>query len=770
MGFWEKIVSDKELSSIKKRRSQKDIFKKIPKADIDEAQRDGWEISRVLKKEFIIKKPKPIDERFEDEVWLLFANLGFQYMNKDRDFSIQYVPDSVASSHQIDVFAVDDETAIVVECKASDSPKKGNFKETIEAIVGIRTGLVGEIRKQYPDRKVKFILATKNYQLSPNDYIRLKDQNDILYFDENTIHYYRDLAKHLGACARYQLLGNLYAGQTIPNLDCTVPAIKGEMGGHDYYSFSIEPEKLLKIGYVLHSANSSDDTLPAYQRIIKKERLSEVREFVDNGGFFPNSLIINIDSKSPRFEQVSPKFSSVRSKAGILHLPQEYRSAYIIDGQHRLYGYTGSKYASTNTVPVVAFYDLSREEQVNLFMQINEHQKSVPKNLRLTLKADVYSSSKKASEQRIGLQLRIAIRLGEDQRSPLQNRIIIGEDESSPVRCLTIDYIQNALDSSNFFSKFEKDNTTKQHGTFDKGKIQAILDVFFPFIINCLNFISTELPEEWNKGKSDNGILTINMGIYSIIRVIGDIVDYLTNVTHDIRPITDRPEIVSDAVIPYLKPVIEFYKTVSPKQKEELRRKRGSGGMKDYWRTLQQVVHNAFPYFSPDGLQEWIKLNMRVYNKETQYYIRELAQQIKQDVRSRLESYFGDTWFTQGLPQATYAHLNKQSSTFNYKNSDVPKEPWDFVSLKDCHNIIVKSGNWKEIFEPFYVIPQEVGMRANKGQKTIWLKELAMLEQSDFEICTISDEQYSKVKEIYNWRCNKEHQPHSQTSPPLSTI
>lgn len=257
-------------------------------------------------------------------------------------------------------------------------------------------------------------------------------------------------------------------------------------GGHDYYSFSIEPEKLLKIGYVLHSANSSDDTLPAYQRIIKKERLSEVREFVDNGGFFPNSLIINIDSKSPRFEQVSPKFSSVRSKAGILHLPQEYRSAYIIDGQHRLYGYTGSKYASTNTVPVVAFYDLSREEQVNLFMQINEHQKSVPKNLRLTLKADVYSSSKKASEQRIGLQLRIAIRLGEDQRSPLQNRIIIGEDESSPVRCLTIDYIQNALDSSNFFSKFEKDNTTKQHGTFDKGKIQAILDVFFPFILTAL--------------------------------------------------------------------------------------------------------------------------------------------------------------------------------------------------------------------------------------------------------------------------------------------
>ena len=41
------------------------------------------------------------------------------------------------------------------------------------------------------------------------------------------------------------------------------------------------------------------------------------------------------------------------------------------------------KYASTNTVPVVAFVDLERTEQIKLFMDINENQKAVPKSLRV---------------------------------------------------------------------------------------------------------------------------------------------------------------------------------------------------------------------------------------------------------------------------------------------------------------------------------------------------------------------------------------------------
>jgi hypothetical protein len=75
-------------------------------------------------------------------------------------------------TQQIDVFAADDEAILVVECKATDGePKKGNFKEAIEALGGKKEGLIKSIRKAFPDskHKIKFIFATKNYILSEPD-------------------------------------------------------------------------------------------------------------------------------------------------------------------------------------------------------------------------------------------------------------------------------------------------------------------------------------------------------------------------------------------------------------------------------------------------------------------------------------------------------------------------------------------------------------------------------------------------------------------------
>lgn len=59
------------------------------------------------------------------------------------------------------------------------------------------------------------------------------------------------------------------------------------MGGFKYYSFSIEPERLLKIGYVLHRNEANKNMMPTYQRLIKKNRLKSVQQFVNNGGYFP---------------------------------------------------------------------------------------------------------------------------------------------------------------------------------------------------------------------------------------------------------------------------------------------------------------------------------------------------------------------------------------------------------------------------------------------------------------------------------------------------
>lgn len=344
----------------------------------------------------------------------------------------------------------------------------------------------------FPDRKykVKFIFATKNYYLSEHDKKRL-DNYDILHFDDETIKYYQDLTKHLGIAAKYQLLGNVFEGQDIPEIDNKIPAIKGKMGGYTYYSFSIEPEKLLKIGYVLHRSKANRKLMPTYQRIIKKSRLKSVQNFVDDGGFFPNSIIINIDTrgKTLRFDTASIQAENSISKIGILHLPRKYRSAYIIDGQHRLYGYIDSVYGESNSIPVVAFVNLDRKQQVELFMQINENQKPVPKNLRNTLNSDLLWKSENKNDQIKALKLQLALELGEDLDSPLYDRIITGENPKTSRRCITIETIKVGLDRSHFLGVFDK-HSIKEDGTFYKGNNDVTLPHLLSYLKACLGYIN----------------------------------------------------------------------------------------------------------------------------------------------------------------------------------------------------------------------------------------------------------------------------------------
>ena len=258
---------------------------------------DGWEVDTELKHTIRLRKAKKPDELFEDKIWITLSSMGFSSINAHRSCEISYGK-GPAEKKQIDVLAVDDEVAVVVECKASDKedPQKGNFKNDIEALSGRREGTIHRLRELFdkPKLKVAFIFATSNYQVTNADLERMESKG-IRHFSDADAEYYGELVKHLGSAARYQLEADLFPNQAIPEIDGRVHAIKSKMGGVEYLNFCIEPEKLLKLGYVLHRSRSIK-LLPTYQRLIKKHRLNGIRKFIRNGGYFPNSLIINIET------------------------------------------------------------------------------------------------------------------------------------------------------------------------------------------------------------------------------------------------------------------------------------------------------------------------------------------------------------------------------------------------------------------------------------------------------------------------------------------
>lgn len=756
--FMEGLVSSKSLKNAISVRQKPYLYESIPPELVERYITEGWEVAKQYKTKVRMRKPKSIDLAFEDEVWATFARLGFLYLNKNRNFEIPY-SDDLALTQQIDVFAADNEAILLIECKATvGEPKKGNFKVDIEAIGGKKEGILKCLRKIFPDskHKVRFIFATRNYFLSAPDKERLENFG-ILHFDEETIKYYQDLTRHLGLSARFQLLGNLFEGQTIPELDNKIPAIQGKMGGHTYYSFSIEPEKLLKIGYILHRNKANKKLMPTYQRLIKRARLKAVQEFVEDGGFFPNSIVIDIDTnnKKLQFDPASPQLDKVISRIGILHLPKHYRSAFIIDGQHRLYGYANSEYQSKNTIPVVAFVNLQRQDQVRLFMQINENQKAVPKNLRNTLNSDLLWNAENRTDQVKALKLQIAQDLGEEKASPLFDRVVVGEDPKTASRCITIDTIKVGFDRSNFFGIFAK-NCIKQDGTFYKGNNDDTYAALFPYLLGCFSYIKENIPEEWAKGEANEGFLAINAGIESLIRIFSDIIDYLT-IEGTVNPKSDNTDRLIDETVYYLDPLVDHLRQLKSDEKQDMRKSYGTGGRGRYWRTLQRAINASRPEFNPEGLADYWKDEAKKFNEDSFKIIRDLETFMKEDFRKGLHEHHGDNWFKKGVPKGVYDKANKTAADKNYevKNKKDEVEPWDCLNIIDYREIATYGKNWSELFEKLYTKPGEEKISGGKEAKTVWMQKLERIRNQNFHSYSVKEDEYEFLCELHEWLIEK---------------
>lgn len=756
---WESIVSDEALSRARTLRSKTFIESKERRVALPELIEEGWEEYKSYKNnKFVgVRKNKKFDEIFEDRVWCLFAKLGFTHLNKDRYFEMSYDYQNPNITQQIDVFAADDETVIIVECKASETIKDGVFKKPLEAFHGQMEGLRREAQKRFPKAKVKFIWATHNFIISPADQAKMREW-DIIHFSDAVINYYYELVKHLGTCARYQLLGNLFANQEIRNMDDKIPAIQGEMGGHKYYSFSIEPERLLKIGYVLHRNEANKNMMPTYQRLIKKKRLSDVQKFINNGGYFPNSLIISIDSggKGLQFDMSGTKVEGAHSRLGVLHLPKRYRSAYIIDGQHRLYGYSDSDYATTDSIPVVAFVDLDRQEQIKLFMDINENQKAVPKTLRVTLNADMLWDSLDYNERRQALRSKIAQMFGEEETSPLMGRVVIGEDEKSSTKCITVEAIQTALKKCNFMTQFGKKNCIIKDGTFDVGTNQGTCDLLYPFLEACLRYVKDATVEEWERGDSNDGMLTMNRGIQAVIRVINDIVNHLVD-RKEISPKMQKTEELVKQVAFYLDPLNEYLNNLTQQERKDLRGYFGGGADTRFWRAFQREIAKERSDFDPDGLREYWENEAKTYNADSMTYLREIEVWIKQTIQTALMDKYGDNWEIKSLPKPIYKRAKGFADERNYDSitsgdGTNTVSVWDCVTLKECKEVVTVGSHWTELFEPLLTRPEEEKISGGKAARTKWIEQIESLQNKlNMPSYSVTTAEFEFIKSVYIW-------------------
>jgi len=193
----------------------------------------------------------------------------------------------------------------------------------------------------------------------------------------------------------------------------TIQAHKFTHNGNNFYLCLLTAEILTEVSYV--SRRGIDEEQGAIQRVLNKQRISGIRDFLLNGGFFPNSIILNVKSEANLL------FDEERNEITFDLSP---RIAQIIDGQHRVEGLKEALKTDPEInnilIPSVLANDLTTEKCAEIFISINTEQKSVPKSLIYDLYGLMNISSKDFSIER-GTD--IAKILNTEDTSPYQGYI-----------------------------------------------------------------------------------------------------------------------------------------------------------------------------------------------------------------------------------------------------------------------------------------------------------------------------------------------------------
>lgn len=588
----------------------------------------------------------------------------------------------------------------------------------IEAFANLKRPLADAVRKHFGENfnpKILWAMATKNIVWSEPDRQRASDESISIFTDEKEIRYYAQLADHLGSAAKYQLLAEFFGGQKIPELSGkTIPAVRGKVGGQTFYSFVSTPRDLLKIAFVNHRTLDDPEGLPAYQRLVSKSRLKKIGKFINDGGFFPNNIILNF-VETPKFDIVQ-KNSDAKVHFGNLHLPNKYKAAWVIDGQHRLYGFAhlDDKQLSQN-IFVLAFDRMPRTDEANLFVTINHEQKSVPAGLLAELAGDLKWDSDKPSEIVSAVSSRLIRHLEKDLGGPLYNRVVEQGLKETEFTCLTVPGVTMGLRQSGLIGVPIQKNTLLDPGPLTASSNAKTLKRATDFLSLFLSAFRDAAVWRWDRGRP--GLLCTNVGVSALLMLAGAIIKYVEQQeklsAHDLE-IEELMMQISE----YIQPALNYLGDTDDKiLDQELKVAFGSAGPRQYFFNLSKQIRAKYPDFAPEGFDEWLAAQDREKSEITDGRVKNIRSLIVAYLFDKLKEEHGDNYLEAGIADKGLRTKAFERSLETPADSRHPLE--HYLDILEYKKVIDNKANWP-LVKAVFDIPLK-GESRNKARNTAWI-------------------------------------------------
>lgn len=725
------ILSEKSerVAAFKKRR---DIYyyESVHPADLHKYQSEGWEIQRESKTRIRMRRLKPHDRLLEDQTWCLFYRMGYPELN-DRQFKIQYERvDGSSGTKQIDVLARDTETVVIVECKSRETRGRRALQKDLHETDALQKPIANAVKQHYgPEFKPKiiWIYVTNNIIWSEPDLSRATASN-IRVITENEMQYFDAFIKHMGPAGRYQFLAEFLEKQDIPNLsNIKVAAIRGKLGGRPFYSFITTPRHLLKIAFVNHQALNHPDGRPAYQRMIAPSRIREIEGFIKSGGYFPTNILINFTEKC-RFDLLPNKDNvDTNIKFGTLYLPNKYKSAWVIDGQHRLYGYS---HLDDNwleqSLAVIAFEEMDTKDEADLFVTINQKQKSVQRSVIVSLQSDLKWGSADPKERLSALASALVKTLNSDPTSPFFQRFAVQGVAAKENQSLTFPEFVNGLTRSTLIGRVLHKTQLALgplSGATDEltlARAKRIINSHFTRIRDCN-------PDRWEAGRS--AYICVNPGIRAHLMLLSDIMNYIIYKKGLDVQVSDENILLSQ-INKIINPLIDYLSTAGDSDiVDKFSRRFGEGGVIEYLDHLCIIIRDVHPDFGSTEFVERLAKRKDERVNQTHQDIIKLNQDISDYVIAVLKQKYGTgddesgekAWWEQGIESQKAKENSYKRYLDGLKDKKLPKEA--YLDVLDYRDVVKQKNNWP-LFEKVFNIP----LPGEKG-KTYYLEWMEKLNK-----------------------------------------
>jgi DNA sulfur modification protein DndB len=719
-------------------------------------EHDGWQVLRRSKKTNLVrlKKDKPGTEQLEDYVWVTLAGMGFDELSDGRQFCIDV--GGKGNPRQLDVFAKDSESVIIVECTTAAKPSQKNMTDLIQKIVSIQHGVGNAVRKHYghgSKLKIKWCIATRNIYWRDCDLQKAKDARIIVLADTE-INYYSKLTAHLKGAAKYQFLSHLFADQEITGLELSVPATRGGAGKRIFYNFLMRPSELLKVAYVSHKASRDEDDLKSYQRNLQPKRLKDIGAFVDDNGQFPTNIVINIKSKKGlRFEE---REKVGDASFGVLHLPPRYASCWIIDGQHRLYGYAHSERAKNKgdktILPILAYDNLPVTEEAKLFVDINCKQVKVTKGLLLELYSNLRWDSPIFDERIDAVSTRVVAALDMKPNSPFHDRLLFSSNNKSHFRCLTLTSFTDGLKGQKFFGR------ESHHGPFFESRtnsLEASMKKAIELLTIYFNCFRNGASENWGLGDSKGGFLCTNNGVRALLVVLKEILNHISSINNVDLALLDAKDI-EDEVIKLASPIVSFFSSASPQEIDDFRSRQALQGVNKNAVMMMDLIHDEDSVFNPLPLTEYLATVDKDGTDEAHRLVDEMQERLFSYTLEKLKGKYGEVdkaWWFRGVPEKV-----RLACMEAYEKDKGQRDPEQYICLINYRDIAVNS--W-DIFQTLFTL----GENGNRKDGTKWMVELNTIRNITHhrEKWPASKDQVKRIREIHQklMKCLEELEPSS---------